>query len=160
MKSATAFAVLVLVSAATIALASFVPLAQDESVSNPVFSVQFVRTGGIYGAHDVLLIDGLGDVSYTSAFGPAFNASLSQDELASLEGTVAANIAAIHPTSIHPKGGAADFFSYGLTVTIGDKTTTLSWVDEWASAEPFPAELHVVQQTLQNVTRSFLTTAA
>jgi hypothetical protein len=156
MRGATLFTVIAILTAATVGLVSVIPLGQSDNVSHPSFSLQFVRNGGIAGAHDVLLIDESGRVSYTSRFGPSFNASLSQHDLSSLRETLATGISAIQTTSIHPKGGAADFFSYDLTVTIGNKTTTLSWIDQWASSDPLPAGLHDIHLALQSMIQSFL----
>ncbi len=142
MKKVAALVVLVLASAAVAGVALALP-------GNTAFSVQYVRTGGFAGANDVLTIDDMGRVAYSSRFGQPFNASLTQPELASLKSVLAANLDSIQTTTIHPRSGAADFFSYDLNVTIDGKTTHLSWVDGWAAQEPFPAELQSIQQSLQ-----------
>ncbi len=143
MRKTGALVVLVLASAAVAGVALAL------SPGTAAFSVQYVRTGGFAGANDILTIDDMGRVAYSSRFGQAFNASLSQPELASLKGVLATNLGSIQTTTIHPRSGAADFFSYDLNVTINGKTTHLSWVDGWAAQEPLPPELQTIQQSLQ-----------
>ncbi len=143
MRKAGALVALVLASAAVAGIALAVHPA------NPAFSLQYTRTGGFAGANDVLTVDDMGRVVYSSHFGQSFNASLTQSELAGLKDVLVANLGAIQTGAIGPKSGAADFFSYDLTVSVGGKQAHLSWVDGWASSEPLPPQLQAIQQALQ-----------
>ncbi len=150
MNASAGFVALALVSAAIVGVAANLPTPYQVSQSGSDFSLQFVRTGGFAGAHDVLTIE-QGRAVYTSRFGPGFNVTLTQSELSSLRDALSANILSIPSTVVHPKSGMADFFSYGLNATVGGKTTTVSWVDGWASLEPLPQGLQPILQVLQGI---------
>ncbi len=148
MNTVAGFAVLVLVSAAVVGVAAAVPSLHPADESGPIFSVQFVRTGGFAGVHDTLTI-GDGMAAYSSRSGSNFNATLTQSEFSSLRDTIITNMGTLQLSVIHPRTGIADYFSYDMTATINGQTTHLSWVDGWASLEPFPQGLQIIQQALQ-----------
>ncbi len=149
MRGITASVALVLVAVAVAGVVSVVPSIYPADDS--AFSLQFVRTGGYAGVNDTLAIDERGAVTYSSRFGQSFNATLTQSELSDLRHVLTTSLGSIQSSALHPRSGVADFFSYGLTVTMDGKTTHLSWVDEWATLEPFPSGLQAVQQTLQGI---------
>ena len=150
MKGTSAYAAAVLASIIVLGFIAVVPLLQPTDGPKSTFSLQFVRTGGFAGTNDTFTVDASGGATYSSRFGPSFNATLSAYEFSHLKQELSTDLARIQPKVFQPRGGAADFFAYGLVVRFGDQTTQLSWVDEWASSEPFPAELHALQQTLQD----------
>ena len=151
MRETATFAAVTLVLIAAMGMAAQVHVPQNGGGNDSAFSLQFVRTGGIAGANDVLIVDSSGLATYSSRFGPAFNASLSSSEIHELEQVLNTNLGAIQPGVFHSKSGAADFFWYSLDVTVGGKTTHISWMDEWATSEPFPDGLRAIQQALQGI---------
>ncbi len=155
-----ALVVAILATFVVAAAAIAVPGVFGSSPASTSFGLQFTRTGGLAGANDVLTVSQSGDVSYTSRFSTGFNATLSRDELSTLEDSLVTNLGAIQSSVFSPKEGAADFFSYHLSVAVNGKTTQLSWVDEWASLGAFPTELRNVQQMLQNTIQSLMPVAA
>ena len=150
MNGTSAFAAVVLASIAALGFIALAPQFQSGVEPTPSFSLQFVRTGGFAGTNDTLTVDGSGGAAYSSRFGTSFNAMLSAFEFSHLKQELSTNLYQIQTEVFQPKGGAADFFAYGLVVKSGNQTTQLSWVDEWASSESLPAELRALQQTLQD----------
>jgi len=137
--------------ALVLALAAVAGIALAFHPTSSAFSMQYARTGGFAGADDVLTIDNMGRVTYSSRFGESFNVSLTQAQLADLKNVLATSLDSVRTSAIPPKSGVADFFSYDLTVDVGGTRARLSWVDGWAAAEPLPPELQAIQQALQAV---------
>lgn len=141
---------IVLVSIVVLGFVALAPQLQPEEGPKSAFSLQFVRMGGIAGTNDTFTVDTLGGATYSSRFGLSLSATLTPYELSHLKQELNTNLGRIEQKVFQPRGGAADYFVYALVVRLGDQAVHLSWVDEWASAEPFPAELRSLQQTLQD----------
>ncbi|MBI2184947.1 MAG: hypothetical protein HYU39_08325 [Thaumarchaeota archaeon] len=52
------------------------------------------------------------------------------------------------------KSGAADYYSYVLTVQVEFDVKSVGWVDAWASNEPMPSELGALQLHLESIVES------
>src|SRR2546426_485722 len=134
MKRAPAYAAVVLVSAVIIGFVFVTPQLQSGKGPSPgsTFSLQYVRTGGLAGVKDTLLVNNSGLATYNSSFGTSFRVSLAPFEFSHFKQVLSANVGSVQPKTLDAKSGAADYFGYGLTVKFDDQTTQLSWVDEWA----------------------------
>lgn len=117
--------------------------------------VELHRTGGIAGLNELLVIEPDGEGRYLSNFRGEKFFSLSMDQLLRLKALILGDdLQAIMPETYRAKPDAADYFAYSLTVTYytdGQETAnkTLSWVDEWALAEPLSVSLKRVWTGLQ-----------
>src|SRR5207247_8984100 len=112
--------------------------------------------GGLAGVKDTLLVNNSGLATYNSSFGTSFRVSLAPFEFSHFKQVLSANVGSVQPKTLDAKSGAADYFGYGLTVKFDDQTTQLSWVDEWASSQQFPAELKNIQQTLADTIETLM----
>ena len=125
--------------------------------SRTYLEIEWKRTGGFAGADDNLTI-GIDNIAqYSSKFhsGKTFKVDLTPQQVRELKRIVVGNnFTTINPESYQAKSGAADYFTYGLTVTIHEEakvkiTKTVVWVDEWASQTPLPDQLITIQRGIE-----------
>ena len=119
--------------------------------------IEWERTGGFAGANDNLTI-GIDNIAhYSSKFhaGKTFKVDLKPQQVRELKRIIIGNnFTTINPESYQAKPGAADYFTYELTVAIhkeaGMKTSkTVVWVDGWASETPLPDQLITIQRGIE-----------
>ena len=118
----------------------------------------WLKTGGIAGVSDELVIESDGSTTYSSDhFGDEVECrkliktaclDLDEKELAEL-------LRKVDSLSIegayNAKSGVADHFSYTLTTQVGSDRKTYRWVDDWASEESLPRELVETQLHLESI---------
>jgi hypothetical protein len=139
MQRTYTYAAAILASIAFVGLVGAVPMLQPSLPSDTTFDIRYVQTGGFAGVNNTLHVDASGGAMHYSRFGASFVTSLAPYEFSHLKQVLGENVGKIQHHVFQPKSGAADFFSYGLTIKIGNHTTQLSWVDEWASSDTLPA---------------------
>jgi len=130
--------------------------------------IEWKRTGGFAGADDNLKI-GIDNIAYYSSkfhAGETFKVDLTPQQIREIKGIIIENnFTSIDPESYRAKPGAADYFTYELTVTIheeaGVKTArTVVWVDEWASETPLPSQLIKIQRGIEGLVNQIVETVA
>ncbi len=114
----------------------------------PSFHLEFSKTGGIAGVDNLLTIDKNGAASYTSKYGTAFKTSVLGVVLAELEGSITSGLPQIHQENFQASPGAADYFTYRLSVGMANSTREVVWVDDWAAKGGLPAVLKNLQNEL------------
>lgn len=116
--------------------------------------VEWKRTGGFAGADDNLTI-GIDNIAYYSSKfhgGKTFKVDLTPQQIREIKRIIIENnFTTISPESYQARPGAADYFTYELTMTIHKEasvktTKTIVWVDEWASETPLPDQLIAIQR--------------
>jgi len=130
--------------------------------------IKWKRTGGFPRADDNLII-GIDNIAYYSSefhAGKTFRVDLTPQQVGELKRIIMGNnFTNINPESYQAMPGAADYFTYELTVTIreeaGVKTTkTVVWVDEWASERPLPNQLIAIQRGIEVLVNQIVEAAA
>jgi len=125
--------------------------------SRTYLEIEWKRTGGFAGADDNLTI-GIDNIAhYSSKFHAekTFKVDLTPQQVRELKRIIVGNnFTTINPESYQAKPGAADHFTYELTVTIHEEakvkiTKTVVWVDEWASQTPLPDQLITIQRRIE-----------
>lgn len=123
----------------------------QEPTVEPGLHLEFSKAGGIAGIDSALTIDGNGTASFRSRHDTSFNATAGGVVLSELRDSVATNLPKISQGAFQAKGGAADYFTYRLSVRVDNSVREIAWVDKWAVEGTFPRELEVLQTTLEKV---------
>jgi len=113
-----------------------------------VTELTLVRTGGIIGLNEEIVIRADGSTSYTSNYYGDADLVIDETEVADL--FMKTNFFTADKVYI-AKSGVADFFIYRLTVQTGLDVKTIEWVDSWASRETQPSELGEIQIQLESI---------
>jgi len=136
--------------------------------SRTYLEIEWKRDGGFGGADDSLKI-GIDNIAYYSSKFHAekmFKVDLTPQQVKELKRIIVGNnFTTIDPESYQARHGAADYFTYELTVTIhkeaGVKTSkTVIWVDEWASETPLPDQLITIQNGITALVNQIVETVA
>lgn len=119
--------------------------------------LEYSKSGGIAGIQESVAIDSDGNLALNKGEQKkAFK--LSQQDISDVKDVIIENsFFELEKTVYEPLPNAADFFSYGLDVELGDSSNTASWVDDWAAKEKIPDELHNIQQAIENLVQAKLT---
>ena len=126
-------------------IAPMATLAQQQAPSE--FKFEYVKSGGIAGINERITFESLTSDSKTNVIkffkgtSGAVEKQLSDASVQTIKQAIAdAKFFELH--DYPPKStGAADYFSYSLTVTLDNQTHSVSWVDDFASSTPVPAGL-------------------
>lgn len=110
--------------------------------------LEYTKSGGIAGMMQTLKIDEFGNL-FVSSNGVEHQSRLSQESITKVKDMlIDRNFFGIFPIVYEPAPGNADFFSYSLTVTMGDVRKQILWVDNWAAKDELPEELLELQAEL------------
>jgi len=143
-------AIVAVVIAVVVATLGFY-LYQFRSPKGEVTKLTWQRTGGFIGLNEELVIESDGSASYSSnRFGDA-ELVLTEVELKGLLSLLENASFFTLDRSYAAKPGAADYFSYSLTVQTTSDAKTVEWVDGWASEKTIPAGLGDVQLYIQAI---------
>ena len=112
------------------------------NASEAVTRITWEKTGGVAGLSELLIIDANGSASYHSNWLGDAKVVLDENQVTELMSRVnSITVSKEYP----PKSGVADYFTYRLTLHTASSIKTVTWVDEWASAETLPKELLDIQ---------------
>lgn len=106
--------------------------------------LEYVKSGGIASINQSLEIDKFGNLIARSN-GREEKSKLSQESITMIKNMLIENNFFNMSPEYNAASGNADFFSYSLTVTMGDFTKQIKWVDGWASEDELPEELLDIQ---------------
>jgi len=119
--------------------------------------LEYTKSGGIAGIQESIAIDSDGNLALNKGEQKQVY-TLSQQDLSDLKGIIIENgFFELEQTAYEPKRGTADFFSYELEVALGNSTNAVNWVDDWATEQKIPDELHNIQQAVENLVETKLT---
>ncbi|MFQ6095275.1 MAG: carboxypeptidase regulatory-like domain-containing protein, partial [Candidatus Bathyarchaeia archaeon] len=140
----------VTVKAGVTVTADFIVLRLTPS-EGEVSRLMWHRTGGLMGLNEELIIELNGSASYSSNLFGDVELVLTEVELNDLLSILEkANFFTLD-RSYAAIPGAADYFSYSLTVQTTLDAKTVEWVDGWASERTIPSGLEEVQLYIQTV---------
>lgn len=129
-------------AAVGVAIAVAVPLAILAMQGSHDLKFEYVKSGGIAGINERLAFDSKNNaiVIYQNTSG-ATEKQLSDGKVQELRQAIAESGFFAMNSDYPPRQGSADYFSYSLTITMDGSTHSMSWVDDFASAEPVPKGL-------------------
>ena len=130
-------------AAVGVAIAVAVPMAILAMQGSQDLKFEYVKTGGIAGISDRLAFDSkTGVISFhQSILNSTEERRLSDATVHELRQTIAGSGFFGFESTYPPRHGPADYFSYALTVTMDGRTHSVSWVDDFATADPVPEGL-------------------
>jgi hypothetical protein len=136
-------------AAVGVALAIAVPMAILALQGSHELRFEYIKSGGIAGINERLAFDSMKSFDsktnvitfYQSTLGATGERQLSDAKVQELREAVAGSGFFAFDTVYPPRQGPADYFSYSLTITMDGRTHSVSWVDDFASAEPVPQGL-------------------
>jgi hypothetical protein len=106
------------------------------------------RTGGIAGLREDLEIHTDGRAVYESSHFGRAEVTLSGPDLDQLHAVLNEAQFFALAGAYAPRGNAADYFEYAVTVHAAPMPKTVAWVDEWAALDPLPQGLIRLQDAL------------
>jgi len=122
----------------------------------PEFKFEYVKSGGIAGINERIAFESLTSYDSRTNIIKFFKGTSGATEKQLSGASVQAIKQAIADAEFFelqdypPKGaGEADYFSYSLTVTLDNKTHSVSWVDDFASSTPVPEGLHNIVSKIE-----------
>jgi len=119
--------------------------------------LEYTKSGGIAGIQESIAIDSDGNLVLNKKDQKQVF-KLSQQDLSELKDVIIENdFFELEQKAYEPTPGAADFFSYGLDTALGNSDNTVNWVDDWATEEKIPDELHNIQQVIEGLVEAKLT---
>jgi len=119
--------------------------------------LEYTKSGGIAGIQESIAIDSDGNLALNKKEQRQVY-KLSQQDLSDLKDVIIENaFFEMRQKVYEPKPGAADFFSYGLDIALGNSSSTVNWVDDWATGEKISDGLHNIQQAIENLVEAKLT---
>lgn len=126
-------------------------LERDVDYQKRPLVLEYVKSGGIAGIKQSLKIDEFGNL-IASSHDAEKQSKLSQESISKVKDMLIENrFFDISPTTFNAAPGNADFFGYSLTVTMGDLTKQILWVDNWAAEQELPKELTSIQAELASI---------
>lgn len=120
------------------------------------FRVEYARTGGIAGMNEKFVIEADGTASFTSNIRKPLKEKLDAAVFDDLKGFVSRNIDKVPATAIKATPGAADYFTYTMTVKANGKAYEFSWVDEGVAQTKIPETLNLIQSRVVIVQESLI----
>jgi hypothetical protein len=135
-------------AAVGVAIAIAVPLAIMAMQGSHELKFEYVKSGGIAGINERLAFDSMASfdsktnvITFFQGTSGGTERQLSDTQVQEIREAIAGSgffaMDGVYP----PRQGPADYFSYSLTVTMDGRTHSVSWVDDFASAEPVPQGL-------------------
>lgn len=119
--------------------------------------LEYKKSGGIAGIQESVAIDSDGNLALNKKEERQVY-KLSQKDLSDLKDAIIENsFFSLEQKAYEPTPGSADFFSYGLDIALGNSSNTVNWVDDWATREKIPGELHNIQKAIENLAEAKLT---
>jgi len=119
--------------------------------------LEYTKSGGIAGVQESVTVDSDGKLALNKGKQKQVY-QLSQQDLSDLKDVIIENgFFELEQTAYEPASNTADFFTYELEVVLGNTTNAVNWVDEWAAKQKIPAELHNIQQAVENILQDKLT---
>ncbi len=139
-------------AAVGVAIAVAVPMAILAIQDSHDLRFEYVKSGGIAGINQELAFDSKAGVItfYQSTLGSTEEKRLSDAKVQELRQAVADSGFFAMDIVYPPRQGPADYFSYSLTVTMDGLTHSVSWVDDFASAQPVPTGLKNVVSEIED----------
>ncbi len=126
-------------------------LERDVDYQKRPLVLEYEKSGGIAGIKQSLKIDKFGNL-IASSHDDEKQSKLSQESISKIKDMLIENrFFDISPTAFNAAPGNADFFGYSLTVTMGDLTKQILWVDRWAAEQELPKELTSIQAELDSM---------
>ena len=138
--------VAILVAAVGVGVALHPVVAQQTSD----FGFEYTKSGGIAGVNERLSLESHTDVIKFFNDGIIVEKTLSVESIDSIK-QAATDAGFFEMNASYPPtdSGAADYFSYSLTVNEGAQNHSVSWVDEFASSVPIPDGLEEIVSTIE-----------
>lgn len=131
-------------AAVGVAIAIAVPMAILAMQDLHELRFEYVKSGGIAGITDRLAFDsgnGTTITFYQSSMDTTEEKRLSDSQVQELRQAIAGSGFFAFDSVYPPRQGPADYFSYTLNITMDGRTHSVSWVDDFAAAEPVPEGL-------------------
>jgi hypothetical protein len=134
----------VAVVAALLGSAAVIPAVIAQQIG---FAFEYSKSGGVAGINDRISFesqasDGRTNIIKLFREGKVAERTLSAQAVESLMQNISGSgffdLESSYPANV---SGAADYFSYSLTVTAGGRQHSVSWVDQFASSAPVPGVL-------------------
>ncbi|HEY7506291.1 MAG TPA: hypothetical protein VH621_01670 [Nitrososphaera sp.] len=138
-------------AAVGVAIAIAVPTAIIAMQGSHELKFEYSKSGGIAGISQELAFDSTtGIISFNqSALNSSEDRQLTSTKVQELRQTIAGSgffsFDAVYPR----RQGPADYFSHTLTITMDGRTHSVSWVDDFATAEPVPEGLKNIVSKIQ-----------
>ncbi|MEW6603294.1 MAG: hypothetical protein AB1351_01230 [Thermoproteota archaeon] len=138
-------------AAVGVAIAIAVPMAILAMQGSHELKFEYVKSGGIAGINNRLTFDSeTGVISfYQSAINTSEEKRLSDEKVQELRQAIAGSGFYAFDSSYPPRQGPADYFSYTLNITMDGRAHSVSWVDDFATAEPVPEGLKDIVSELE-----------
>ncbi|MEP0826818.1 MAG: hypothetical protein HRF40_15210 [Nitrososphaera sp.] len=131
-------------AAVGVAIAIAVPMAILAMQSSHQLRFEYVKSGGIAGITERLAFDSGNGTTisfYQSTMNTTEERLLSESQVQELRQTIAGSGFFTFDSAYTARQGPADYFSYTLNITMDGRTHSVSWVDDFAAAEPVPEGL-------------------
>lgn len=146
-----AIAVVAAIAGSVLLFAPSTPVIQSSD-----FSIEYTRTGGIAGMNEKFVVEADGTASFTSNIRKALKEKLDAAVFDDLKGFISRNIDKVPATAIKATPGAADYFTYTMTVKANGKAYEFSWVDEGVAQTKIPETLNLIQSRVVIVQESLI----
>jgi len=146
-----AIAVVAAIAGSVLLFAPSTPVIQSSD-----FSIEYTRTGGIAGMNEKFVVEADGTASFTSNIRKALKEKLDAAVFDDLKGFISRNIDKVPATAIKATPGAADYFTYTMTVKANGKAYEFSWVDEGVAQTKIPETLSLIQSRVVIVQESLI----
>jgi len=117
-------------------------------IRRPSSSITWHRNGGLMGLSEELAVAADGSTSYTSNLFGSAELALTKSEVEYLLDKAGFIMEDIAYTA---KPGAADYYTYRLTMRTPSGARTVEWVDEWASEDDLPRDLKELQSHMESI---------
>jgi len=136
-------------AAVGVAIAIMVPMVIIAMQGSHDLKFEYVKSGGIAGISERLEFNSKKSFDsktniitfYQSTLGSTSERELSDAKVREIRQAVAGSGFFALDSFYPPRQGPADYFSYSLTITMDGRTHSVSWVDDFATAEPVPEGL-------------------
>jgi len=144
-------------AAVGVAIAIAVPMAIFALQGSHELKFEYVKSGGIAGINERLAFDSMKSYNsktnvitfYQSTLGATMERQLSGAQVQDTRQAIAGSGFFAFDTVYPPRQGPTDYFSYSLTITMDGRTHSVSWVDDFATAEPVPEGLKNVVSKIE-----------
>ncbi|MBU7004299.1 MAG: hypothetical protein HXS50_01935 [Theionarchaea archaeon] len=125
------------------------------NASRPSLSLSWIKSGGFAGVNQELTLSPEGDVLVNNWVNYEKSVlRLSPDDHWNLFETLnRLGLLELDWDDHGAAGGAADFFSYELDITLEGSTRKMRWVDHWASEVPLPGALFETGSVLEDLAK-------
>lgn len=126
------------------AIAIAVPMAILAIQDLHALRFEYVKSGGIAGITNRITFDSANSTIisfHRSAINATEERRLSDSQVQELRQTIAGSGFFTFDSIYPPRKGPADYFSHTLNITMDGRTHSVSWVDDFAAAEPVPEGL-------------------